>query len=220
VKLYLSSMMLGDHSERLLAMAGGRGARMAVVTNALDNIPLEAQLDYARTQMDIIAYFAGQGFDPSPIDLRSYFGRAPALRDVLLRNRIVWATGGNAFLLRRAMRESGFDSLVRDLLGEGLVYGGWSAGACVAGASLRPVGLMDDPDVTAPGYGPSGPVWEGLGLVPFTIIPHHASDHPEAPAAERAVEYARAEGIDHVALRDGDVLVSDDGEPQLRPRSA
>jgi dipeptidase E len=220
VKLYLSSMMLGDHRDRLLAMAGGRGARMAVVTNALDYIPLEARLEYARTGTDPIAYFSGHGFDPSPIDLRFYFGRAAALREMLLRHRIVWAVGGNAFLLRRAMRESGFDALARDLLGEGLIYGGWSAGACVAGTSLRPIGLMDDPDVTAAGYGPSEPVWEGLGLVPFTIIPHHASDHPEAPAAERAIEYATARGIDHVALRDGDVLVSDGGEPELLPRLA
>jgi dipeptidase E len=217
VKLYLSSMMLGDHRDRLLAMAGGPGARMAVVTNALDSIPLEAQLEYTRSQMDVIAYFAGQGFDPSPLDLRFYFGRAPALRDVLLRHRIVWATGGNAFLLRRAMLESGFDALVRDLLGEGLIYGGWSAGACVAGTSLRPIGLMDDPDVTAVGYGAGGPVWEGLALVPFTIIPHYASDHPEAPAAARAIEFAKARGIEHIALRDGDVLVTDGGEPVLLP---
>jgi dipeptidase E len=219
VRLYLSSMMLGDHRDRLLAMAGGRGARMAVIANALDNIPLEAQLEYARTRMDTIAYFAGQGFDPSPLDLRFYFGRAAALRDVLLRHRIVWATGGNAFLLRRAMLESGFDEVVRDLFGEGLIYAGWSAGACVAGTSLRPIGLMDVPDVTAAGYEPGEPLWEGLGLVPFTIIPHHSSDHPEAPAAERAVEYATAHGIEHVALRDGDVLVSDGGKPELLPRS-
>jgi dipeptidase E len=137
------------------------------------------------------------------------------LREVLARHRIVWATGGNAFLLRRAMLESGFDGLVNELLGEGLIYAGWSAGACVAGTSLRPIGLMDVPDVTAPGYGAGGPIWEGLGLVPFAIIPHHESDHPEAPAAARAVEYATAEGIAHVALRDGDVLVSDGGDPEL-----
>lgn len=192
---------------------------MALITNALDNIPLEAQLEYTRTQLDSVAYFAGHGFDPSPLDLRFYFGRTGALRDVLLRHRIVWATGGNAFLLRRAMHESGFDALVHDLLGEGLIYGGWSAGACVAGKSLRPIGLMDVPDVTAPGYGAGGTLWEGLGLVPFAIIPHHRSDHPEAPAAQRAVDYAAAQGIEHVALRDGDVLLRDGGGPELLPRS-
>jgi dipeptidase E len=220
VKLYLSSMMLGDHVHRLQVMAGGPGSSMAVLTNALDNIPLEAQLEYCRTQTDPIAYFGAHGFDPSPIDLRFYFGRPAALREVLLRHRIVWALGGNAFLLRRAMRESGFDSLVNGLLEEGLVYAGWSAGACVAGTSLRPIGLMDLPDVTAPGYRAGEPVWEGLGLVPFTIIPHHASDHPEAAAAERAVGFATAQGIEHIALRDGDVLVRDGGKPELLPRSA
>ena len=30
---------------------------------------------------------------------------------------------------------------------------------------------MDDPNVAAPGYGIGEQVWEGLGLVPFTILP-------------------------------------------------
>lgn len=220
MKLYLSSYMLGDHGERLLAMAGGRGARVAVITNALDFIPLEAQLEYTRTQFDPVAYFAEHGLDPSLLDLRFYFGRSAALREVLRRHRVVWALGGNAFLLRRAMRESGFDEIVHDLLSDGLVYAGWSAGACVAGDSLRAIGLMDDPDVTAPGYGPGEPVWDGLGLVPFTIVPHHASDHPETTAAASAVAWAMERGIAHRALRDGDVLVADAGEPTVLPRAA
>jgi dipeptidase E len=216
MKLYLSSIYLGAHPERLLAMAGGRGARMAVITNALDYIPLEDQLGYARREFDVFAYFAEAGFDPAPLDLRFYFGRPGALREVLLRHRIVWAVGGNAFLLRRAMRASGFDGLVGDLLdAEGMIYGGWSAGACVAGASLRPIALMDDPDVLAPGYEAGPPVWDGLGLVPFSVIPHHLSDHPESDAAARAVAEAAAQAVPHVPLRDGEVIVVDGGPPEV-----
>lgn len=69
MKLYLSSLMLGDHGNRLLEMTGV-GARMAVITNALDYIPLEAQLEYARTNLDIVSYFVEAGFDPSLVDLR------------------------------------------------------------------------------------------------------------------------------------------------------
>jgi dipeptidase E len=210
--------MLGDHGERLLAMVGGRGARMAVVTNALDLIPLEAQLEYTRTQFDPVSYFAEHGFDPSLIDLRFYFGRSAALREALLRYRVVWALGGNAFLLRRAMHESGFDDVAEDLLDAGVVYAGWSAGACVAGTSLRAIGLMDEPTTTAPGYPPGGPVWDGLGLVPYTVIPHYQSEHPEAAAAAKAVEWAVGQGIDYIALRDGDVVVKDGGNPELLAR--
>jgi dipeptidase E len=219
VKLYLSSLMVGDHVDRLIALAGGPGARMAVITNALDYIPLEAQLEHARTRFDPMIYFADNGFDPSLLDLRFYFGRPAALRAVLLRHKVIWALGGNAFLLRRALRESGFDTIIGDLLGEDIVYAGWSAGACVAGDSLRAIGLMDDPGVSAPGYDPAEPIWDGLGLVPFTIIPHYRSEHPEAPAAQKAAEFALSNGIDYRTLSDGDVLLlAEDGEPRLLPR--
>lgn len=73
--LYLSSYLLGDHGDRLLSMAGGQGARMAVIINALDAIPLDAQLNHARTKFDPLTYFLQNGFDPSLLDLRRYFGR-------------------------------------------------------------------------------------------------------------------------------------------------
>lgn len=220
MNLYLSSYMIGNHADRLLAMAGGRGARMAVVTNALDHISLEEQLAFHRSTFDPESYFADYGFDPYLLDLRRFFGRTDALRRALLRHKVIWALGGNAFLLRRAMRESGFDEIVRDVLDDGVIYAGWSAGACVAGDSLRAVGLMDEPEVTAPGYADGDVVWEGLGFVPFTILPHHESDHSEAGSAARAAAWARDRRIEHRALRDGEVLLVDDGgEPVLLPRN-
>ncbi|WP_428668845.1 Type 1 glutamine amidotransferase-like domain-containing protein [Reyranella sp.] len=110
---------------------------------------------------------------------------ADALADV----RLVWAVGGNAFLLRRAMWQSGFDRWLPSRVQEGmLIYGGWSAGAVVAGPDLDGIELMDDPGMTAEGY-EAGVVREGLGLVDFTVVPHYRSDHPEAEAAERAASF-------------------------------
>jgi dipeptidase E len=212
MKLYLSSMMIGNHPERLLAMSGGKGARMAVVTNALDYISFEDRLVHAQTKFDPMIYFGDAGFDPSIIDLRNYFGRSTDLERVLSRHQVVWALGGNAFLLRRAMQASGFDIVIHDLLEEGLVYGGWSAGACVAGNSLRPIAIMDEPEKLAAGYPDIPPIWEGMGLVRYAVIPHYQSVHPESDAAALATEWAKANGFDHVALRDGEVIVSDGGE--------
>jgi dipeptidase E len=131
-------------------MAGGPGVKMAIITNALDNVPVDAQLEYARRgRFDPIASFALQGFDPSLLDLRDYFGRTTELREAILRNRVMWAVGGNSFLLRKAMRESGFECILSEALSEGIVYGGRSAGACVAGTSLRAIALMDEPNATA-----------------------------------------------------------------------
>jgi dipeptidase E len=46
---------------------------------------------------------------------------------------VLWINGGNAFLLRRAMRQSGFDSLIHEFLqGDRFVYAGFSAAVCCA----------------------------------------------------------------------------------------
>lgn len=217
MKLYLSSYMLGDHSHKLLEMAGGSGARMAIITNALDAIPLEAQLDYARNKSDVLIYCLENGFDPSFIDLRRYFGRPDDLALILGRYSVIFAVGGNSFLLRRAMRDSGFDTIITGLLKRGIVYAGWSAGACVAGDRLEAIALMDEPDAKAPGYLTTDVLETGLGLIPKTIIPHYESDHPEGPAALEAVSWARSRGIEHIALRDGEVIVLENQRLEVLP---
>ena len=202
-------MFLGDHVARLKVMAGPN-ARMAVITNALDYIPTIDRILYAQTQFDAVHYFNDNGFDASLIDLRYYFGRSAALRELLLRYRVIWALGGNAFLLRRAMNESGFDSFIAELLdNDGLIYGGWSAGACVAGSSLRGIDLMDKPDAEADGYTPGKIIWEGLHFVPFTIVPHYRSGHVESASAEQAVKFLEMHGLPFKAISDGDVIVKD-----------
>jgi dipeptidase E len=87
-----------------------------------------------------------------------------------------------------------------------MVYGGWSAGAAVAGRTLRGIDLMDDPTVVVGGY-MTEPTWDGLGLVDYAIVPHFESEHPEAEAAQRAHAYMTANGIAHRTLRDGEVIV-------------
>ncbi|WP_189338408.1 Type 1 glutamine amidotransferase-like domain-containing protein [Sphingobium sp. SCG-1] len=191
---------------------------MAVLTNALDAIPLEAQLSFAKTNYDPLIYFLQNGFDPSLIDLRRYFGRPRDLASLLRQYRIIWALGGNSFLLRRAMRDSGFDTILPDLLECGIVYAGWSAGACVAGDFMSAVAVMDEPDATAPGYISTDPIETGLGLLPYQIIPHHESDHPEASAAREAVNWAIKHGLKYVPLRDGEVIVKNGGYVEVLPK--
>jgi dipeptidase E len=206
VRLYLASYRTGDAFPELLRMAGA-GARVGVISNAVDFIPPAEREAYARNVFDPVADFRGHGFEAYDLDLRAYFGRPRALLAELERTRLVWAVGGNAFLLRRAMRQSGFDALAPGLIwAERLVYGGWSAGACVAAPSLRGLEHMDDPAVLAEGYDPE-PVWEGLGLIDAAIVPHYRSDHAEAGGAERAAAWMAANGVPHRTLRDGDVLI-------------
>jgi dipeptidase E len=208
VKLYLSSYQFGDRFDDLLA-AVGAGGKAAIISNAADLIPMDARLAYARTVFDPVAQFRDHGVDAAELDLRAYFGAPEALNAALADVRLVWANGGNAFLLRRAMRQSGLDDLLRRRLAhDALVYGGWSAGAVVAGTTLRGIELMDDPDVVVDGYSPAT-AWDGLGLVNFAIVPHFESDSPDAGAAAGAQAYMQAIGIPHRTMRDGDVIMVD-----------
>lgn len=206
MRLYLASYRTGDSYPELIRMAGA-GARVGVISNAVDFIPTADREAYARKVFDPVADFRDHGLDAYDLDLRAYFRRPEALLAELERTRMVWAVGGNAFLLRRAMRQSGFDAIAPGLIwAERLVYGGWSAGACVAAPSLRGLELMDDPTELAEGYEPE-PVWEGLGLIDAAVVPHWRSDHPEAQAAEQVVAWMTANRIPHRTLRDGDVLI-------------
>lgn len=206
MRLYLSSYRIGDRAGSLLALLGG-GRRAAIIENALDGISPTARDIHRAETYDPLDELAALGIAGTSLDLRQYFGRAAALRDVLAGCDLVWVTGGNAFTLRRAMRQSGFDDVIGAMLdADAIVYGGFSAGAVVAAPSLEGIHLMDDPDEVPPGYDPE-PVWDGLGLIDHAIVPHYRSPHAESAAADRAVRHLMSRGLRYRTLRDGEVIV-------------
>ena len=208
MRLYLSSLRFGDAFPHLLDMAG-QGARAGVVMNAVDFIPREQREAYARNVYDPAAILREHGLHASDLDLRAYFGDTEGLARALADLDLVWVAGGNSFLLRRAMRQSGFDRVGVALIEQDkLVYGGWSAGAVVACPDLRGIDLIDDPNQLAEGYDPA-PVYDGLNLIAFHLVPHYESDHPESEAAGRTAAYLLDHALPYRTLKDGDVLIRD-----------
>ncbi|WP_414090677.1 Type 1 glutamine amidotransferase-like domain-containing protein [Rhizobium sp. BR 314] len=192
--------------------------RVGIVANALDFIPDSARRRYEETVYSPLRELSDLGAEPEYLDLRRHFGNPGALEQALREIDLVWVLGGNSFLLRRAMRQSGFDDLIPGLLEEDrIVYGGFSAGAVVATGTLKGIDLMDDPHELAEGYDP--PVlWHGLGLVDFSIVPHYRSDHGEADAAEKAVRFFEENSLPFQAIRDGDAIIVEDGATSLFAR--
>jgi dipeptidase E len=204
VRLYLSSFRFGDQPDTLVRLARA-GRRAVVIMNALDNF-LDARAEWLGIQVDRLAAL---GFAPEELDLRDFFGRPDALGERLARTDLVWACGGNAFILRRAMKQSGFDGAIRQRLADdAVVYAGFSAGAVVAAPSLRGLESIDDPHDAPPGYDATVR-WDGLGLLPYAVIVHYRSDHSDAAGAEAQVARYEAEGVPFRALRDGQALVVD-----------
>ena len=208
MRLYLTSYRMGHDADRLLAMVGS-DAR--VIQNALDLISEQERRAYAaRTTFRVHDWFGSRGLRVVDLDLRDYFSDPRSVGHALDAIDLLWATGGNAFLLLRAIRQSGLEVPLKHRLDENsIVYGGWSAGACVAGATLKGVHLMDEPYAVADGYDPD-PEWEGMNLVDYTVIPHFESEHPEAKAAGTATEWLKARRIPFRALRDGESIIVDD----------
>jgi dipeptidase E len=208
--MYLSSYRLGDHVDRLFDLMRGK-RRVGVVANALDFIPDDARQRYEETIYSPLKELSDLGGEPEYLDLRRYFGNPSALERALREIDLVWVLGGNVFLLRRAMRQSGFDDLILRLLEEdSIVYGGFSAGAVVASRTLKGIDLMDGPRELAEGYDPSV-LWEGLGLIEFSIVPHYRSDHSEAEMAERAATFFKEQVLPFQVLRDGDAILVEHG---------
>ncbi len=152
--------------------------------------------------------FSSLDFEPVNIDLREYTGKTAELITKLRTCNLIWCAGGNSFSLRYAMKTSGFDEIIRTLLAEGIAYGGWSAGAVVAGPSLRLIELMDDP-----GKAPEI-VWEGLGLIPYFIWPHWDMEK-YLPLQKEALERMKHLPYESMVMRDGEVLIIDNGQEKM-----
>lgn len=145
------------------------------------------------------------GLEPTELDLRRFYGSSDLLRDFLAAQDLIWVRGGNAFVLRHAMWMSGADRILVDLLNDDqIVYGGFSAAVVVLAPSMRGLELVDGvPD----GY--EEHLWDGLGLLPYTVAPHYRSDHPESSAIENLVQHFIDQSVLFKALRDGEAIVVD-----------
>jgi dipeptidase E len=205
MRLYLSSFRIGNQPKALLALLEGR-TRTALILNADD---YKEPADRSASLERELAELRSVGLDPEELDLREYFGRASELRRVLEDVDLIYVRGGNVFILRRALRESGADNIIIELLQrDAVVYAGYSAGPCMLGPTLRGIeGGEDDPAVVPPGY-PSEIVWDGLGLLPFAIAPHYGADAGGAGTSPMT-DYYIENHIPFVALRDGEALVLD-----------
>lgn len=203
MRLYLSSFRLGNKPEELLTLFEGR-KRTAIILNAMDMVGRE---DRAASLAREVGDLTSIGLEPIEIDLRNYFDKPNALKEVLSSFDLVWVRGGNAFILRRAFRQSGADEIMKELLAnDAIIYGGYSAGIDMLTPSLHGAELVDDPNIVPEGY-ESPIIWDCLGVLPYAIIPHYKSDHPESPAVDKSVEYLINNHLPFLALRDGEAII-------------
>ncbi len=207
MKLFLASYRLGGAGTGLARLVPAP-RRATVVANAADAWPAAAREWAVRSEIDMLADI---GITARELDLREHRGDPDGVREILARSDLVWLRGGNTFVLRSRLAQSGADGIITDLVREGsLVYGGYSAGAAIAAPSLDGLEWCDDPAESLQECGIPA-AWSGLGLVPFRIVPHYRSPGHEHPERIDGLvqQYSRA-GTSFRALTDSDVIIIDD----------
>ncbi len=179
----------------------GEGATVAVIANSLDALQADDRAARVDGECEALTFL---GFDAREIDLRRVRDVDRAFSEV----DALWMRGGNVFVLRHALALSGADeSVVRMLHDDAIVYAGYSAGPCVLSPSLRGLEACDSTDDVAQAYGAQAR-FDGLGVLPYAIVPHVDSpDHPESPMLEKVADAYRRDGTPHSVLRDGEALV-------------
>ncbi len=198
--LYLSSNGLGAPPTGIHARR--QGARAAIVLNALDQFGSSRARDLDRQAAELQAI----GYTGEELDLRSFFANAEGLAETLGYYDLIWVVGGNSFVLARAMTACCFvDALTAQSGREDFTYAGFSAGSVVVGPDLQGIDLVDDPIVRPEGYPPDVPA-STLGIIPFRVVPHWRSPHPESAAIDDVVAALDKRGLDYRCLSDGQAL--------------
>lgn len=204
MRLYLSSQDLGNYAAKARELAG-RNNRAIFIKNAQDNEPEEVR-NFSNPEKKKM--FESAGFEFEMLDLRDYFDKPDKLLNKLSNFGSFWSSGGNTFILRRAMKTSGLDEILKKMLAEDrILYGGWSAGAMIMTPDLKGPDWSneDRADIIPEGYD-SKVIWEGLNLVPFYIVPHFGSEiHGDSP--QKLAGYYKSKNLRHYILKDGQVVV-------------
>ena len=203
MRFYLSSYKLGNKVEQFKQLFP-KNKKTAYIPNALD-----FSTDLERREKGIIKdieELENLGLKVEVLDLRDYFNNFKKLKKKIKEFGVIWVRGGNLFVLRKAMKLSGFDIILKELTKKDILYGGYSAGICILAPTLKGIDLIDD--LTANPYKDSlGIIWDGLNIIDYSIVPHYKSEHPESKDADKAVEYLKKHKLPFKTLKDGEVLI-------------
>ena len=206
MKYYLSSFKLGSKPSDYYSLLNSEKS-IAYIANALDHV-IGKKDDWLKKHVSAdVRMLEELKLSVSVIDLKDYFGRPADLVKLLGGLSGVWLSGGDVFVLRQAMKLSGFDAIISgSSLAENFVYSGYSAGCCVLSPTLKPYQEASDPKAR-PYAEIDYTIWEGLGVIDFAFMPHFESDHTESDSINTEIEYCIKHRIPYKTFSDGEVLI-------------
>ncbi len=202
MKLYLSSYRIPD-VKAFSNFVGKlpRDIKFCLILNAKDN---KTPWERAEKAKELTGYFSQQGFSVEELDLRDYIGKQEDLKKKLGEFDVLWLNGGNTYFLRSAIAQSKSEDILKKVFEGGVVYGGDSAGAIIAGQTLKYFDAADDPS------GLPSVIYEGLGFVDFSVLPHWDSVKFH-DILEGIKKHLEVEGHKTIPLTDSAFLLIEDG---------
>jgi dipeptidase E len=203
--LYSSYLLSTEHRDALHRLVGKapKDITFAAIENATD-VEQDAR-DWISDSRNSIAI---QDAQVEVIDLRQWRDNRTGLRAKLVSKDVIWVCGGNGFYLRWILKETGADEIIRDLVHNGTVYAGWSAGAIIAGPTLRYFDSIEDLTVTPEVF------FDALNLTNIVVVPH--IDVEEfAEGMKQINQQLRQAGFRTVPLMEAQALVAQENEQQV-----
>lgn len=206
MKFYLSSFKIGNEEEKLKEITKSGNKKVAYINNALD-FATDLVRKNKSDEQDVLD-LERLGFTVDILDLKQYFHNMKGLQERLENYDVLWVRGGNTFVLAQAFKFSGFDRILKKYFenDKDILYGGYSAGVCILGPTLKGLHLVDD--LNQHPYDESCQTyWDGLNIVNYAFAPHYRSDHSESADIDKYIEYMIDHKIPFKALKDGEVII-------------
>jgi len=198
--------------ERLLLTSAGMNVREEIL-KILPKSPKETKIahittaskaeedtGYVQKDTDLMRQV---GFQVEQVDLDNL--KEGDLRNILQDKDVIYVQGGNTFYLLSAIRKSGFEKVVRDLIGKGVIYIGVSAGSYIACPTIEmatwkhqdrdTIGLKD---------------LSAMNLVPFLLSVHYKPEYKDI--LKEAIETTK---YPVKILTDDQAILVRDGKCQL-----
>ena len=200
-KLFLYSLSASDDQFKLLDELVGRKRSeitFGIIANATDVI--ENSEGWVG---EMIGAIGRKGYKTETIDLRNWTGDKNGLKELIASKDVIWVCGGHTYYLRWILAESGADEIIIDLVNNGKVYAGWSAGAVVAGPTTKYFNHMGDNPEDSPQV-----ILNGLNLTNCVVVPH--IDHPDFEKGAALTNHELIiDGYETITLKDNQVLIID-----------
>lgn len=204
MKLYLSSEGLGNKTYVLEEWKNNNGNKILVIPNSKDYIDDETR---KKKIQDKTRCLIDMGFKIKVLDLRKYFNKEKELREDIKEYRCFYVIGGNVFVLRQAMKLSGFDEYLKEIAKkENYLYIGFSAGSSILSPTLKGLDIIDEPINP---YNSDNVIYDGINLIDYVFLPHYKSNHKESKKIDECIIKLEENRTKYKLFSDGDVIIEE-----------